>query len=55
MPERPETLLEEISELLAALAPVVKRGLDTLQHDPQPLLQHLIQQEIESQESLLHR
>ena len=55
MQETPETLLEETSELLEALAPIVQRGIDTLQHDPHPLLQHLIQQEIESQEDLLQR
>ena len=55
MQETPETLLEETSELLNALAPVVQRGIDALQHDPNPLLQHLIQQEIECQEGLLQR
>lgn len=55
MQETPETLLEETSDLLDALAPVVQRGIDALQHDPDPLLQHLIQQEIECQEGLLQR
>ena len=55
MQETPETLLEETSELLDALAPVVQRNIDALQHNPNPLLQHLIQQEIERQDSLLQR
>ena len=55
MQETPKTLLEETSELLDALIPVLERSIDALQHDPSPLLQHLISQEIESQESLLQR
>lgn len=55
MRETSETLLEETSELLNMLMPVVKRSIDALQHDPNPLLQHLIQQEVEGQENLLQR
>ena len=55
MRETPKTLLEETSELLDALMPVVERSIDALQQNPNPLLQHLIQQEIESQEGLLQR
>ena len=50
-----ETLLEETSELLDALIPVVQRSIDALQHDLNPLVKHLIQQEIESQKNLLQR
>ena len=55
MQETPETLLEETSDLLDALAPVVQRGLNALQHDTNPLLQHVVQQEVERQEGLLQR
>ena len=55
MQETRQTLLEETSELLDALAPVVQRSIDALQHAPNPLLQHLIQQEVELQEDLLQR
>ena len=55
MQETSETLLEGTSELLNMLMPVVKRSIDALQHDPNPLLQHLIQQEVERQEDLLQR
>ena len=55
MPETPETLLEETSELFNALIPIVQRSIDALQQNPNPLLQHLISQEIESQEGLLQR
>ena len=55
MQEIPETLLKETSELLTILIPIVKRSIDALQHAPNPLLQHLIQQEIEHQEDLLQR
>ena len=33
MQETRQTLLEETSELLDALAPVVQRSIDALQHD----------------------
>ena len=55
MQETFETLLKETSELLNTLLPVVKRSINALQHDPNPLLQHLIQQEVEGQEDLLQR
>ena len=55
MQETPETLFEETSDLLDALVPLVQRSIDALQHDPNPLLQHLVQQEIESQENLLQQ
>ena len=55
MPETPETLLEETFEFLDALASVVQRSIDALKHDPNPLLQHLIQQEIEHQKDLLQQ
>ena len=55
MKEKPDTLLEEIPELLEALAPVVRRSIAALQHDPSPLVKHLIQQEVESQEDLLEQ
>ena len=55
MQETPETLLEETSDLLDALISVVQRSIGALQHDPNPLLQHLIHQEIERQEGLLQQ
>ena len=55
MPEKPETLLEETSELLGELMPIVQRNIDALQQNPNPLLQHLIDQEIERQEGLLQQ
>ena len=55
MQETPETLLEETSDLLDALRPVVQRGIETLQHNPNPLAQHLIKQEIKHQEGLLEQ
>ena len=55
MEETSETLLEETSELLDALAHVVQRSVEALQHDLNPLVKHLIQQEIGSQEDLLQR
>ena len=55
MQEKPETLLEETSKLLDALIPIVQRSIDALQQDPTPLLQHLIDQEIERQEGLLQQ
>ena len=41
MQEKPETLLEETSELLGELIPIVQRNIDALQQNPNPLLQHL--------------
>ena len=41
--------------LLDELAPVVQRNIETLQRDSNPLLQHIIQQEVERQEDLLQR
>ena len=55
MPETPQTLLEETSDLLDALIPVVQRSIEALQHNPNPLAQNLIQQEVKCQESLLQR
>ena len=55
MQETPETLLEETSELLDALVPILQRNMEALQHTPNPLLQHLIQQEVEHQENLLRQ
>ena len=55
MPEKPEILLEETSELLDELVPIVQRSISALEHDSNPLLQHLIQQEIELQEGLLQQ
>lgn len=61
MPEISETLLEETSELLDELMPIMQRSIDALQQDPNPLLQHLIDmqhligQEIERQEGLLQQ
>ena len=55
MREIPEALLEETSELLDALIPVVQRSIDALKHNPNPLTQHLIQQEIKHQEGLLEQ
>ena len=58
MQEKPETLLEETSELLGELIPIVQRSIDALQQNPNPLLQHLqhlIDQEIERQEGLLQQ
>lgn len=55
MQETTKVLLEETSKLLDALIPVVQRSIDTLQHAPNLLLQHLIQQEVEHQKDLLQR
>ena len=55
MQEIPKILLEQTSDLLDDLIPIVQRGIDALQHTPNPLLQRPIQQEIERQEGLLQR
>lgn len=55
MQETPETLLEEISELLDELAPVVRRSIGALQHDSHPLLQHLIEEEVKHHAGLLQQ
>ena len=55
MQETPETLLEETSDLFDVLIPVVQRSIEALQHNPNLLAQHLIQQEIKHQEGLLQR
>lgn len=55
MQENPETLLQETSELLNRLMPVVARSINALQHHANPLLQHLIQHEVEHQEDLLQQ
>ena len=49
------TALKETSDLLDELIPILQRDIDALQSAPNPLLQHLIQKEIESQENLLQR
>ena len=55
MQETPVILLEETFELLDVLIPVLQRNIDALQHESNPLLQHLIQQEIETYQQLLER
>lgn len=55
MQETPETLLKETSDLLDELIPILQRNIDALQHAPNPLLQHLIQQEVEHQKGLLRQ
>ena len=55
MQETPETLLEETSDLLKVVIPVVQRSIDALQHDLNPLVKHLIQQEEKRQGDLLQR
>lgn len=40
MQETPETLLEETSELLEALVPIVQRSIGALQHDLHPATPH---------------
>lgn len=55
MQETPETLLKETSDLLDELIPILRRNIKALQHDPDPLLQHLIQKEVEHQKDLLRQ
>ena len=55
MHEIPETLLEKTSDLLDTLIPIMQRSIEALQHNPNPLAQHLIQQEIKHQEGLLEQ
>lgn len=55
MQETIRTLLEETSELLDVLMPVVQRSVDALQYNPNPLAQNLIQQEVKCQENLLQQ
>ena len=55
MQETPETLMEITSDLLESLASILQRNIGALQHDPHPLLQHRIRQEIEHQKGLLQR
>ena len=55
MQETPETLMGITSDLLESLASILQRNIDTLQHDPNPFLQHRIQQEIEHHKGLLQR
>lgn len=55
MPEKTLTLLEETSELIDALMPIMQRSIDALKHDPNPLVQHLIAEEIKHQEDLLEQ
>lgn len=55
MLETTQTLLGETSELLESLMPVMQRSIDTLKHDPNPLVQHLIAEEIKHQEGLLEQ
>ena len=55
MQETPETLIQITSNLLKFLAPILRRNIDTLQHDINPFLQHRIQQEIAHQNGLLQQ
>lgn len=55
MQETPETLMGITSDLLESLAPILQRNINALQHDPNPFLQHRIQQEIEHQKGLLQQ
>lgn len=55
MQETPETLIHVTSDLLKSLAPILKRNIKALQHDPNPFLQHRIQQEIEHHRGLLQQ
>ena len=55
MQETTRTLLGKTSGLLDALMPVMKRSIDALKRDPNPLVQHLIAQEIKHQEGLLQQ
>ena len=55
MQKTPETLLEETSDLLDELIPILLRNIDALQHNPNLLLQHLIQQVVDHQEDLLRQ
>ena len=55
MHEAIETLLEKTSDLLDTLIPIVQGSIEALQHNPNPLVQHLIEQEIKRQEGLLQQ
>ena len=55
MQEMPKILLEETFKLLDELIPIVERNIDALKHNSNTLVQHLIQQEIESYQKLLER
>ena len=55
MQETPETIMDITSALLESLVVILQRNIKALQHDPHPLLQHRIQQEIEHQKGLLQR
>ena len=55
MQETPETLMGITSDLLESLAPILQRNISTLQQDPNPFLQHRIQQEIEHHKGLLQQ
>ena len=55
MPEISETLLEETSELLDGLIPIVQKSIGTLKHDSKSIRQDMIDLEIERQESLLQQ
>ena len=52
MPEISETLLEETSELLDELIPIVQKSIGTLEHNSKPVRQDMIDLEIERQENL---
>ena len=55
MQETPETIMDITSDLLESLAAILQRNIKALQHDPHPLLEHRIRQEIEHQKGLLQR
>ena len=55
MQETPETLVKITSDLLESLVPILQRNINALQHDPHPLLQHRIRQEVEHQKGLLQQ
>ena len=58
MQQNPDTLINEISNLLEEIIPVLDRNIQMLQNDINPqggALQYLLQQEIENQVELLKR
>ena len=55
MQEISTNLLNEAYDILDELIPVLQRNIAALQHDSNPLLKHLIQQELECQEDLLEQ
>ena len=58
MQERPETLINQTSDLLEEIIPTLDRNIQMLRNDVNPeggVLQYLLQQEIKNQESVLRR